>query len=357
MVSTVKEDKIVFFPQVPLSEKAPLSFISSQVSTYVENVETFLGFVSLGDTYLPCTVNEKEFDSSYVVSNFYVIHHVRSLLKERKRRFVYNPFLSFGGHFLKLIGINQYVNVNNWLMTNSVYPIETQSNWNHLIQSLITKFPKHYLMFRNLNEKTGKETLVCLKNLGCSVVFSRNVYLFDPNEKMPSKARYHYRRDQRLLDSGCYSIKGELELSQEDFSCVLQLYLELYVKKFTSYSPIYTLEFLKGAVKTGMLKLRVLLFKNEVVGVIGYHHNHREMVLPFFGYALHHEHNRDIYRLLIHLAIVEAQKLGVVLNDGTGGDQAKKNRGMQIYKEYAALYTSHLSFFRRFFWRLATFFS
>jgi hypothetical protein len=352
----VMADTSIFFTSLTKSENAPLSFISNDVSSYIENVETQLGFVSVGENFFPCTVNHREFANSYVTSNYYVIHHKKGMLKGKTRLFV-APILTLGGQFLKLVGINRCVNVNNWLMTNALYPQLNKVQYKSMIDCLTEQFPMHYLMFRNLNIVTGQENLKKLKELGCYVFPARSVYLFDPSQPLPSKARYHFRRDKRLMESGSYRIKNENEIKEEDLPLILGLYKQLYIDKFTTYSPRYSLSFLRGALETGMLKLKALYYNKEVVGVLGFQANSKEMIVPFFGYDQNHPHNRDIYRLLIHTAIVEAQKRGVILNDGSGGDQAKKNRGMKLYSEYSALYTKHLPLIRRSFWKLASFFS
>lgn len=332
---------------------SPLNFLTGPVSQYVENVTTTLHFHQIGQWSCPCTINKKEFKNSYVVSNFYLIQRMVEHLKGKKRRFILSPLLKLVGLFFKGININRCVLVNNWLMTNAIYPQFKDIELKDLINELTSAYPSHYLMFRSLNKYTNNETIRILRDLGCHIFPAREVYLFDPTKKLSSKALYHFRRDARLLESGAFVVKTEKELFEEDLEQALTLYKRLYLEKFTLFSPCYTLEFLKGAIQSKMLNLRVLYVGDRAVGVIGFSIDQKEMVLPFFGYDQKHHLNRDIYRLLTHIAIKIAMEKGVILNDGTGGDQAKKNRGMVLKKEYAAIYSAHLNFPYRTFWKLA----
>jgi len=334
------------WPKSPESTQAqmlPLSMLKQGVERYITNTKTAYYFLRLDHFILPLTVNSKEYDNSYLTSNYYAVNQMHENWPK-----VFRPVASAIGLLLKGFKVNRSVVVNNWLLSNSLYPKLTDEQVALLTTFLEKRFPDHLLMFRGLNDADTAPLIQQLKSLGYHTFFARKIFIYNPKVKKESRVAYHQRRDLRLLEKGGYRLEDS-----QDFERLITLYKYVYLDKHTAFCPHYTADYLKSAVESGFLELRVLKKEKKVVGVFGFLIRNGTMIVPFFGYDTQIEEKVEIYRILTRLIIDEAEKRGVLLNDGSGGDTAKKFRGMEEVNEYAAIYTHHLPLSRKIFWGLS----
>ena len=86
--------------------------------SFIPNTKTLLSFLKIDDLIIPITINEREYENSYLTSNYYIISHLKNLAPRSL-----HPLISVLGFLLKGMGINRVVIVNNWLLSQSIYPV------------------------------------------------------------------------------------------------------------------------------------------------------------------------------------------------------------------------------------------
>lgn len=342
--------------EASLLRKHVLPMMKEGVQTYIRNVNTELYVLQVNATLIPLTVNQKEYNNSYLTSNYFPIKYQEEQLGKNPSflNHLQTLCLKGVGLLLKAIKINKVVIVNNWLMTTNIYPSFDPQEIHALTGYLSTTFPDHTLVFRSLNTRMCSSLTQSLEKSSYRLLFARHVNIYDPEQKphFSPKVLYHHRRDRRLIESEGYEAIPVKQIKSEEIPFLLQLYNTLYLERHTCYSPQYTEKFLKEAVANGLLHLICLRKKGEIHGVIGFHENERTLIAPFCGYPQNKEASH-IYRMLTIIAIDEAEKRGILLNDGSGGSAPKQYRGMKPFAEFVALYDHHLPVYRRLFWSLA----
>jgi hypothetical protein len=334
-----------------------LPLVKEGVKAYISNVETELYLLRINTTILPITVNDREYDNSYLTSNYFPIKYYEEQLSKKLTliNVLCKHLIQAAGIFLKAIKINKVVIVNNWLLTTNIYPKLSSEEINALTDFLTQRFPDHMLLFRSLNSRKCFELTQCLEKAHYRLLFARNVCIYDPNQKeqFSSKVFYHHRRDRRLIQEENYEIVRYHSLTKEEIERLLNLYTELYLKRHTQYSPHFTEKFLRETLDKKILQLVGLKKGSKIYAVIGFLEREKTLIAPFCGYEHATEEAGHLYRMLTILAIDEAEKREVVLNDGSGGEAPKHYRGMKSFPEYVALYDRHLPAPRRLIWGLA----
>lgn len=327
------------------------------VESYIRNVETTLYLLKVNEQIIPLTLNEREYDNSYLTSNYFPINYLEELLQRKYPRlhWLQKPLVHTLGLFLKGVKINKVAIVNNWLLTTNIYPSLTLEEVKALTHFVKKRFPDHLILFRSLNTRKCQQLASDLAGEQYKMVGARSVFIFDPAEQssFPKKALYHHRRDKRLIEKEGYEVVYNEQLTVDELKVALNLYRRVYIGRHTKYSPEYTQRFLECAMKTNFFDLIGVKKGGELLGVMGCTERNGTLIVPFFGFDREKGGPNHIYRILTNLAIDEAMKRGVVLNDGSGGDKAKRERGMRAFPEYVALYSAHLPLYRRIFWSLA----
>ncbi|MCH9608731.1 MAG: hypothetical protein S4CHLAM45_13120 [Chlamydiales bacterium] len=322
-----------------------LPLLKEGVSSFVSNIETTFYLLKVDDLIFPLTVNEMEYDNSYLTSNYFLI----SSRQERGyQSFFHRGLVTAAGGFLKGVKINRSVLVNNWLLSAATFPQISLKQLRHMTEFLVDRFPSHTLMFRNLFQ----EQLLPFHHLKYGINKTREVYCYDPGFGLDKKARYHHRRDHRLISKlGYHILRGEELQGKEER--IIDLYNQIYIKKHTNYSPHYTEKFIKSVFKSSFFSITALEKEGQIDGVFISYRRDKSMSVPFFGYQLECDYTQQVYRMLTILAMGEAKQKGLFLNDGSGGTVTKAQRGMRPFSEYIAFYGRHLSHIRRAFWALA----
>lgn len=334
------------WPQTPetLQAKAiPLAMLKEGVERYISNVQTRLFLLKIDDVILPITVNEKEYENSYLTSNYFAIRK----MQERAPKTM-QFFIKGAGLLLKGIEVNRAVIVNNWLLSGTIYPQITEEQLQLLTQFLQRRFPNHLLMFRGLNFRENTHLIERLQKLSYHKFYARKVFYYDPGAPKSKKTRYHQRRDLRLMEKAGYQV-----VQTDDWERLIELYNFVYKDKHTKYCPRYSAHFLQKAVSSGFLTVKAIEHQGKIEGVFGFFLRDQTMIVPFLGYDIYSERKMDLYRILTMLIIMEAEKRELLLNDGSGGERAKSFRGMQPVEEYSLIYAKHLKWTRSTFWKIA----
>jgi hypothetical protein len=322
-----------------------LPMIREGVTSYIRNVDTKLYVLQVNNTLLPITVNEREYNNSYLTSNYFPIKFLEERLNKQDSRFPY----------LQRALFQSAVIINNWLLTNNIYPQLSGEELHAITRYLTQHFPDHALIFRSLNSRKCSDLTHDLAKQQYRLLYSRSVFIYDPDQKgnFSPKVLYHHRRDRRLIEAEGYEVSPCEQVGKEDLTRILELYNAIYLAHHTTYSPQYTEKFLQEAIEKRFLHLVCLRKKGEIHGVIGFHERGGTLITPFCGFDQTQGEANHLYRMLTILAIDEAEKRERLLNDGSGGGAPKQYRGMKPYPEYVALYDRHLPWHRRTFWWLA----
>lgn len=329
-------------------------FIKEGVKPFLHNVSTKTLLVACNNVFLPLTVNEKEYENSYIASNYYGIKFYEENFAKKHPYLnrLQKPFLALGALFLKLFKINKTIFLNNWLMTNSLSPKIGAKELKSILAYLTKKFPAHTIIYRHLDAVQKKELLETLKESKFHLLRTRDIFFYNPEEKPFHKKeiRGTCRRDLKLIESYNYEIVRADQIQESDYARIIDLYEMLYVNKYSKYSPRYTKEFVKNTHQNKMVNY-VLLKKGGVVeGFYSYLTFNNAMINCLFGYDVTLDHSHDVYKILTRLVIEEAEKLNLMINDGSGGDSAKINRGMKSTSEFMGIYNAHLPLPRRLLW-------
>lgn len=319
--------------------------ICNRASLFVKNVETKMALLYLDGHLIPLTINEKEYESSYLTSNYYLIAAQLEMLSKNS---IKKRMLATSGNLLKGMKINRSVLVNNWLMSTNPWPTLNLAQLEQMTHFLIERFPTHTINLRSLLE----EQMLPFKKLGYGVYPAREFYGYDPkwSKTLSSRVRYHKRRDRKLLEKMDYQIlRGKQLLGYE--KQLAELNRKIYIDKHTKYGPDYTEAFFSAAIESLCVDFLALEREGEIDGFFAVFKKEDKMCIPLFGYK-----RQEIYRVLIMLVIEESERLNLFLNDGNGGEYTKSQRGMQKVVEYSAIYARHLKPIRRSFWALADYF-
>jgi len=333
-----------------IGRKYLLPLIKEGVTPYISNVTTKIYLVACEDIFLPITVNEEEYENSYVASNYYGLCLYEEWLAQKHPIFLkcHSCLLKMGKKMMKWVKINKCVLLNNWLMTNNL-PIDISSTTlTKIVAFLAEKFPHHVIIYRNL----GTSLLRAPKESKFHILKTRQVYFYDPSKKgeLSAKATSHHRKDRHLLEKHGLTFFQSEDVTEKDLPRLLALYEKVYVQKHTSYSPRYTEKFLKNALEQQLFRFIGVKKEGRIDGIAGCFTKEGTMIVPFFGYDIDSCYSGELYRLLTVLILEEAERQKVILNDSSGGEKTKKYRGLKPESEYIAIYEHHLPWLTRSFW-------
>lgn len=334
------------WPDTAEAQQAKATFVpmlKEGVTKYVANVKTQLYLLAFDDIVLPLTLNDKEYENAYVASNYYAVPMMREQISASWAR----PLISVVDHLFRWMKANRVVMVNNWLFSVNLYPPLTPVQVAQIGNFLRQEFADHIIMFRNVNEGAVKEGLAAGN---FQVMGTRHVWLYDPKVPINYRMRRHQNKDLKLFEKHPYTVITEAEMTPSDAARLVELYAQVYIDKYTPYSPHYTQAYLEKALTEGWLHFLALRKEGKIDGVAGYHIKGDMMGVPFFGFEKASPIARDLYRMLNVLTIKEAEKRGLVLHMSSGAGETKKCRGMRSHPEYTGLSVSSLPFHRKAFW-------
>jgi len=347
----------------PTSEQAALArsflvpIIESGTQAFIKNLETELYLLIIDDQVIPITVNQKEYNNAYVVSNYFAIKYWKEQLATKGvvKKMIQKPLANLAGSIMKGMKINKLILVNNWLFPTNIHPILTRAQVEEITQFLKDRFGDHLITFRGLNIHHHQDLLARLKRTRYRLMKTRTVHIYDPDnrENLPSKVLRSHRRDERLIASCGYEVIRTQDLTKEDISRMLELYKGVYLDKYTSYSPQYCEKYLAHILDKKLMNFVGLRKDGKIDGIFGCFKIGKEMIVPFFGYEKSEEMSAKMYRMLATLIVKEAEAQNLVLNNSSGASGPKKNRGHTPALEYTAIFDDHLPTYRRYFWGLS----
>ncbi|MGC5773999.1 GNAT family N-acetyltransferase [Paenibacillus pabuli] len=325
---------------------------------FIVNVNTTLLIARIDDLVLPLTVNEAEYDNAYVCSPY--THYVRyakqelTLLRKPLLEKELSALLSVVGWGMQRSQINKVVHVNNWLLSTNLYPAMSGEQAVCLLAAIRERYPEHAVVFRSLCPELHSDLTSKLKQAGCQLIPSRQIYLYRANDPSfgNAKSRWLLKRDYELLAKHGYEIVSQENLTDVDISRIAELYRLLYLEKYSYDNPQFSEHFIATAKASGALTLYGLRKEGRIDAVMGYFCRNGMMTTPLFGYDTALPQFIGLYRMLSACLIGQARENGHLLHESSGAAQFKRNRGAVADFEYSAVYERHLPLGRRWCWLL-----
>ena len=326
---------------------------------YIANVQAGLQLVGTDNNLLPLVLGKriKGKTQSYVSSPIaqYIDYGKREVELEMGRGWMYYtsvPLLNVLGMICHWGKMDHAIFVNNFLLSTNLYPALEISEIVEIRDLLLNNYPDRSIVFRSVNTHLNAPLLKALKQAGFRQVFSRQVYIIDP------KTGIHRQKRALKLDTKLesqlegFSWEGSESLNEADAGRILQLYKELYIRKYSPINPQFTETFFRESIRKQQYQYRVLRHQKKIVAVIGYYLENGVMTNPIIGYDQSYPKKMGLYRMLTLETIREAERQGVVFNMSSGASHFKRLRGAQPAMEYNLVYDKHLPLSRRLPWTL-----
>ena len=125
---------------------------------------------------------------------------------------------------------------------------------------------------------------------------------------------YKLRKDIKLLNN------SEFHFERISFeNDIIELYNELYIKKYSHYNPKFNNEFTKLTGNNNLINFFALKnSEGKTVAVLGYFVRKNVMTTPIFGYDFTFDKSAGLYRQLSIKLFLEAKENGYILNSSSG---------------------------------------
>jgi hypothetical protein len=331
--------------------------ILEQGSTFcAPNLKTEVAFLRTSTMELPLTINEAEWDNSWICSpwNHYVTYAKEEIARAsgRATALVATAFLDGIGTWLKAAQFNKVVMVNNWLLSTNSWPHWDARDLPAVLEALIRRWPDHAVVFRSLNAKESAPLIDAFKSAGGSLIPSRQIWWYEAGSPAVAKSP-DFRKDLKLLHRGDLSIVPDEEMAPDDFPALLALYDALYLGKYSRHNPRFTGAWLSHLHAEKLARFTALRDSSgRFVGVEACAVLNGILTSPIVGYDLSLPQSLGLYRRLAALPILEGGRIGLPLNLSAGVGRYKALRGGEAVMEYLGLYDRHLPFSRRLPWKV-----
>ncbi len=341
------------WPDDPASAKVrryvtPL--MTEGVRPFIANASAEVRALLLDDAALPLTVHTPGPADCWSCApstqyHRYALSELR-LVPSAVARGGLTAFAAPWGAFLRASGVDQVVQVNNWMFSTNLAP-PLRADQVAAIGALRDHFPDHAIVVRSLTEALDGPLVAGLVAAGARLVPSRQVYLVDPAEKLGKKARWLLRRDERLIaDQGFELVAGEA-LSAAERARAMALYGALYLEKYSPYNVAFTERFLDLAIGGRLMEVAALRREGRIEGMYGFFQVDRAMTATLFGLDGAVPQEVGLYRMLSALTTRAAQRRGLVLHASAGAAAFKRHRGARPAIEVHAVFDDHLPAWRR----------
>ncbi|VAW61789.1 FIG01230870: hypothetical protein [hydrothermal vent metagenome] len=324
-----------------------VSVFYKKTETMISNVKTEVGCCQIGDVVLPVTINETEYENSYVCSPYtalipYCLDELKKLNNWWLRKGIEKLIFIFD-KVLKKHNINRVIHVNNWLLSTNLYPEKNKIiNVSSLIENITDQYKGHTVIFRSLNNFLNKALISEFELAGCMIVPTRQVYIYDKLLNDYSKT-HNYKIDKKHMDKTKYQYVKQSDINESDYARIVELYNMLYVSKYSKHNPQFTTQYIALIIKHPSFYLEG--FRN-VYGVLdavgGRFAVENTITLPIVGYDTSKPIKVGLYRLVLMSTLLYAEKNNYCFNASSGAPHFKKLRGGVPCIEYSAIYIKHL---------------
>ena len=331
-------------------------FILNGVNHYISNIKTNFQVLVWDQLVLPISINETDYDNSYVCSPYsFFISYACQSLDVVDQKWLKKP-IAFGidnlGKLLTKCGFNQVVTVNNWFFSTNLYPPLNQKQIHKVTQFLKSQFPYHTIIFPTIDPKIHSECYEALKANQFQLIAHRPILFIDHKTQEKLLESRIFKSDQKLLKESGYTILENKDLKEEDIPRLVDLYQKLYIEKYSQLNPQLTENYIHHVLNHNLLEFRVLKKEGRLDGVAAYFQRNGKMFCAIFGYDQQLPKEASLYRILSTVLMLEAHKKGLLFHLSSGAFKYKTIRKAQTCIEYLAVSHDHLSYKRRFPWRL-----
>lgn len=328
-------------------EKFAQIHTSGAHAALINNVHADMDVLRVDDLVFPVTVNSGKFNDAWVCSP--LTTYWRYAQEEMSRyayvmgRFLFLFICHVYGYLLKFARIDQAVTINNWVLSTNIYPALTNEQaLTQMIASARKKWPGHGIWFRSLNQELNADWLHALRELGLTLIPSRQVYLFDD---LANGVRQHanLQRDMHLLKSTTLLRVCDSEIRQQDYARIAELYKLLYIDKYSQLNPEYTASFMQAWHTAGLLHFYAFKSDDGVLqAIVGLFQLQGVVTAPIVGYNTALPRELGLYRLLMAAVFEHAIKNKLIVNLSAGAAHFKRLRGGKPAIEYSAVWSAHL---------------
>lgn len=326
-------------------------FIKDGSLKYIENIRTQVAILQVEDVLVPLTINNEETGNAYVVSPYtHYVDYAREELVLIKNAFLKKTLevlLSALGKLLRFSRVNKVIHINNWMFSTNLYMDLSEEQIRAITTYLTNRFPHHVLIFRSINQYVYQDIYTSLQKKGDHMIASRQVYFSKHRQKMKGRQREHVNRDYSLIRKKGYEI---IDLNENHIGYareLLDLYNDLYIKKYSKWNPKFTEDFIRLSLKEDLLVMKGVKQGDQFIGCLGYWKINGVMTTPLFGYNTDLEKGAGVYRVLSALLNEKSEKKGYLLNMSSGAADFKINRGGEGVIEYSGVYIRHLPLRRK----------
>ena len=328
--------------------------IKTGVSQYIENIQTDLRALVIDEWILPVTINQAEYENSYVCSpySYYISYAKNSLdlfLSQAWLRHSINGVLAGLGKILRQLEINKVVMVNNWLYSTNLYPQLQPQQLTRIVHFLQQLFPDYAIIFRSVDPYTNPVCYQTLQQMGFEYIATRQIFFIDPHASSFFESRL-FKSDLKLLKNSEYEVIEGEQLTENDIPRLLELYRDVYIDKYSGLNPKFNSNFLRLALEEQLWTFKALKREGQIDGIIGYMQCDGKMYCPFFGYDRHVPKEKGLYRLLSTVLILEAYDRHLFFHQSAGASMFKKIRKAHSCIEYTAVFYKHLKIQRHIPW-------
>lgn len=342
--------KWVHWKDLPLGLMKSFSkaFTENKSTVLISNVETEYRILKVADgIYFPVTVNNTEWDSSFVCSPYtaYALYSKDELMRKINSKLIQHPLLlliQLLEKWLRYGQINKNIHINNFLLSTNPYP-----KWSGLEITEITNFikkeyPNHAIIFRSLNQFQHQHLLNIFKKNYYRLIGSRQVYIYDLTQESWLKHKNN-KHDLALIKKQnlIYIDHAEMEPFLEE---ALHLYQMLYLEKYSKYNPQFTLKYFKTCYCDGIVYFQGYKNSENILkSFSGLFIIENTITSPLVGYDTSAPQKEGLYIHAAQLALLYKFKSNLLLNLSSGAPKFKRMRGGYPSIEYSVVYTKHLS--------------
>ncbi len=330
-----------------------IHFVKNGTKYYVDNVDTQFVLLLVEDVVIPITINDTQYDNSFVCSPFsqYISYALMlgNKIPNKILKVFFESMMKSLSSIVKFGKINKVVTVNNWLFSTNPTPPINKRLIPGILDFLKQRFPEHAILFRSIIKETGPECYDALKQVGFNLLATRYVWILQGSKEEVFQTRI-FKSDLRFIRDSQFAIVEPEELTEQDILRIQQLYYALYIQKYSALNPQFNAEFIRMSLKSGFMNFKGIKLNDKLEGIIGFYCRQGVMVSAFFGYDPEGTENKGAYRYLCTLLMQEARKQKVCFNQSAGGSFYKKIRRAEGHMEYSAIYHKHLPFSRKIPW-------
>lgn len=315
------------------------------------NLATSLAFLRVDGIEVPLTVNEAEWDNSWICSPWthYVTYAREEIDRATNRATSALAGLLLGGlgAWFRRAELNRVVMVNNWLLSTNPWPRWEPRDLPGILAALAARWPDHAIVFRSLNEKESAPLLRALAAAGARILPSRQVWWYEPGSEAVARSP-EFRKDANLLRRGDLELVPSGDLGAADFPALTELYKDLYLEKYSRHNPRFSCAWLLHLHREGLARFTALRNpEGRLVGVEACAEIHGILTSPVVGYDTSLPKSLGLYRRLAAVPVLEARRRGIPLNLSAGVGRFKALRGGEPVMESLAVHDRHLPSRRR----------